>query len=66
VRVFASILPLGFAFTVLHHLAQLNPSSGDYAPTVEQIARALVWIQDTLGVEVGKAEDLLAPLRVPA
>jgi hypothetical protein len=66
VRVFASILPLGFAFTVLHHLAQLNPGGRDYAPTVEQVARALVWIQDTLGVEVGKAEDLLAPLRVPA
>jgi hypothetical protein len=66
VRVFASILPLGFAFTVLHHLAQLSPNSRDYAPTVEQVARALVWIQDTLGVEVGKAEDLLAPLRVPA
>lgn len=66
VHVFASILPLGFAFTVLHHLAQLNPGGRDYAPTVEQVARALVWIQDTLGVEVGKAEDLLAPLRVPA
>lgn len=64
VRVFASILPLGFSFAVLQLLAQSGPGSADYRHNIEQVERALIWIQDTLGVEVGKPADLLAPLRV--
>jgi hypothetical protein len=65
VRVFASILPLGFCFVVLQHLAQ-GDAGTERTDLVRQVERALIWIQDTLGVEVGKATELLAPLRVPA
>lgn len=63
-RVFASILPLGFCFVMLRLLAQGRPDGQDYERGVEQVSRALIWIQDTLGVEVGSAPELLAPLRV--
>jgi hypothetical protein len=65
VRVFASILPLGFSFAVLQHLSQGN-TGAERANLLRQVERALIWIQDTLGVEVGTAPELLAPLRVPA
>jgi hypothetical protein len=65
VHVFASILPLGFSFAVLQHLAQ-GDIGAERADLLRQIERALIWIQDTLGVVVGKAPELLAPLRVPA
>lgn len=64
VRVFASILPLGFCFVMLRLLAQGRQDQQDYAHGVEQVSRALIWIQDTLGVEVGSAAELIAPLRV--
>src|SRR5262249_37158700 len=53
VRVFASILPLGFTFAVLHHLVTSGPTGPENAGVIEQVARALQWIQDALGVEVG-------------
>ena len=65
-RVFASILPLGFCFVMLRLLAQGQPGTPDYERGVEQVARALIWIQDTLGVEVGSAAELVAPLRTAA
>src|SRR5262249_7518688 len=58
VRVFASILPLGFCFAVLGHLAQGEGDAGR-ADQLRQVERALIWIQDTLGVEVGRAAELL-------
>ncbi len=64
-RVFASILPLGFCFAVLRMLAQ-DVSAGVNAERdahLAQVASALTWIQDTLGVQVGEADTLLAPLR---
>ena len=64
VRVFASILPLGFCFVMLRLLALGRQDQQEYAHGVEQVSRALIWIQDTLGVEVGSAVELLAPLRV--
>ena len=33
---------------------------------LEQVARALLWVEDTMGVEVGDPTVLLAPLRVSA
>lgn len=63
-RVFASILPLGFCFVMLRLLAHGQHEQQEDARGVEQVSRALIWIQDTLGVEVGSAAELLAPLRV--
>lgn len=63
-RVFASILPLGFCFVMLRVLAQSQTRGEEYARGVEQVSRALIWIQDTLGVVVGSPAELLAPLRV--
>ena len=62
-RVFASVLPLAFCFTVLHLLAESQLPSAAREHYLTQVSRALTWIQDTLGVEVGNPEELLAPLR---
>lgn len=63
-RIFASVLPLGFCFTVLHLLAQEGATTPEErARYVEQVARALIWIQDAMGVEVGEPKALLAPVR---
>jgi len=60
-QIFASVLPLGFSL-----LAQGQTASGDRARDIEQVTRALTWIQDTLGVEAGDPQTLLAPLRAAA
>lgn len=66
-RIFASVLPLGFCFTVLHLLGQESAMAlEDRARYVKQVARALIWIQDAMGVEVGDPRTLLAPLGVTA
>ncbi|MEO7002869.1 MAG: hypothetical protein ABI068_13695 [Ktedonobacterales bacterium] len=62
-QIFASVLPLGFSFVALSLLAQGQTASGDRARDIEQVTRALTWIQDTLGVEAGDPQALLAPLR---
>lgn len=63
-RIFASVLPLGFCFTVLHLLAEDSATAPeDRTRYVEQAARALIWIQDAMGVEVGEPKELLAPVR---
>lgn len=66
-RVFASILPLGFCFTLLDALASDHASVAgeERTQSITQMTRALIWIQDTLGVRVGEAEELLAPLQMP-
>lgn len=66
-RVFASVLPLGLCFSLLRLLGQERaldaPARARY---VEQVGRSLLWIQDTMGVEVGDVAPLLASLRTPA
>ncbi|MGZ3584202.1 MAG: hypothetical protein ACXWP6_16360, partial [Ktedonobacterales bacterium] len=63
-HIFASVLPLGFCFVVLRLLAQRGAlSPAERERSIAQVRRALMWIQDTLGVEVGDPEKLLAPLR---
>ena len=63
-HIFASVLPLGFCFVVLRLLGQRGAlSSGERERSIGQVTRALTWIQDTLGVEVGDPATLLAPLR---
>jgi thiamine kinase-like enzyme len=65
-RVFASVLPLGFCFTVLDLLARQPVPPDERERILEQVARALLWVQDTMGVEIGDPAGLLAPLRVSA
>ena len=63
-RVFASVLPLGFCFALLGLLAQpQGPTGVERARYVEQVARALQWIHENLGVNVGDIPALVAPLR---
>lgn len=63
-HIFASVLPLGFCFVVLRLLAQRGAlSTAERERSIGQVTRALTWIQDTLGVEVGDPATLLAPLR---
>ncbi|MBF6591909.1 MAG: hypothetical protein IVW57_15475 [Ktedonobacterales bacterium] len=63
-RVFASVLPLGFCFALLALLARPGgPSGPERARYVEQVARALQWIHETLGIEIGDVALLVAPLR---
>jgi hypothetical protein len=63
-RVFASVLPLGFCFNLLGLLAQpTSPVGPERAAYVEQVARALQWISETMGIEVGNIPTLVAPLR---
>lgn len=62
-RVFASVLPLGFCFTVLHLLAESRLPPADRERYLAQVGRALTWIQDTLGVQVGDPSELLAALQ---
>jgi len=65
-RVFASVLPLGFCFTVLDLLARQPVPADERERILEQVARALLWVEDTMGVEVGDPTVLLAPLRASA
>lgn len=63
-HIFASVLPLGFSFAVLRLLAQRGAlSTAERERSMAQVTRALMWIQDTLGIEVGDPATLLAPLR---
>ncbi len=63
-HIFASVLPLGFCYVVLRLLAQRGAlSAAERARSIGQVTRALTWIQDTLGVEVGDPAALLAPVR---
>lgn len=63
-HIFASVLPLGFCYVVLRLLAQRGTlSTAERARSIGQVTRALTWIQDTLGVEVGDPATLLAPVR---
>ncbi len=62
-RIFASVAPMGFTLTALATLAQPDA----IAPParrgiIAQIGRSLTWSQDTLGVEIGAPDALLAPL----
>lgn len=60
-RVYTSVLPLGYCFTVLHLAAQQRGAARE--SSIEQARRALAWVQQLLGVRVGDPAELLAPLR---
>ena len=63
IDVFASALPLGFGFIALGLLA--GQHGKERARTLDQLARALQWTQNALGVRVGEPAELLRPLRQP-
>ena len=66
-RIFASVLPLAFCFTLLHLLSRDGAiAADDRTRYLEQVARALIWVQDAMGVDVGDPRRLLAPLGVAA
>ncbi len=58
--VFTSALPLGFAIAALHLLSEQQGEAR--TRSISQIARALQWVQNALGVRVGEPSDLLRPL----
>ena len=63
IQVFASVLPMGFCFVMMTVLAEDKQATADERDAqIAQIERALTWIHDTLGVELGDTELLLAPL----
>jgi thiamine kinase-like enzyme len=63
IQVFASVLPLGFCFVMMSVLAEDKQATADERDArLAQIERALTWIHDTLGVELGDTEMLVAPL----
>jgi hypothetical protein len=66
-RVFASVVPLGFCFTVLGLLAQDRTAArGEREERIAQVGRALTRLRETLGVDIGNPTDLLAPVRALA
>ena len=63
VQVFASVLPLGFCFVMLSVLAEDKQATAEERDArIAEVERALTWIHDTLGVELGDTELLVAPL----
>jgi hypothetical protein len=60
VDVFASVVPLGFSFAAL--LLIRDQRGETRRRTLGQIARALQWVQNALGVRIGEPEELLRPL----
>jgi len=63
IQVFASVLPLGFCFVMMSVLAEDKQATADERDArIAQVERALTWIHDTLGVELGNVEMLVAPL----
>lgn len=59
-QVFASVLPLGVCFSLLQLLADGQLPAGERQRHIAQVSRALTWIQDTLGLQVGEPTALLA------
>jgi thiamine kinase-like enzyme len=59
-EVFTSALPLGFAVTALTVLGEQRGE--ERTRGIAQIARALQWVQNALGVRVGEPSELLRPL----
>jgi hypothetical protein len=60
--VFTSVLPLGYAFTLLQLLSRGPMAPAERASTIAQVERALSWTADALGVKVGELQGLLAPV----
>jgi hypothetical protein len=62
-RLFASVAPMGVTLAALAALAQpgaIQPRAR--RGLLAQVARALIWSQEALGVQIGAPAALLAPL----
>jgi hypothetical protein len=62
-EIFASILPLGFAFHELQRLTEAGMPASDRAYSLQRVAVALSLIERDLGAGVGDPDALLDPLR---
>lgn len=64
-RLVTDVMPMGFCLTVLNLLAKEQLSPQERARQVDAVARALTWMQRTLGLKEDDPMALLAPLRNP-
>jgi len=62
-EVFASIMPLGFAFHELRRLAETQMGANERSYTLQRIAVALTILEHDLGATIGDPDALLDPLR---
>ncbi|HEV2459839.1 MAG TPA: phosphotransferase [Ktedonobacterales bacterium] len=66
-RIFSSVVPLGYCFTLLVLLARERAAPpADRTEWIDQIHRALSVTREQLGIAVPDPAQLLAPLRHPA
>ena len=66
-RVFSSIVPLGYCFTLLVLLARERAAPHvERAEWIDQVRRSLAVTREELGIDVPDPLQLLAPLRQPA
>jgi hypothetical protein len=63
ILVFGSVLPLGFAFTLLQLLATARGSAEARARELEQVGHALGMTAEALQIKTDSPQTLLAPLR---
>lgn len=64
-RLVTDIMPMGFCLTVLNLLAQGHFPAQERARQLDAVARALLWMQRSLGLREDDPAELLRPLRNP-
>lgn len=62
-RLVTDVMPMGFCLTILNLLAKEQLSARERAYQLDAVARALLWMQRTLGLNEDDPATLLAPLR---
>ena len=65
-RLVADIMPMGFCLTVLNLLAKEQLSLAERDRQLDAVARAMLWMQRSLGLKEDDPANLLAPLRAPS
>lgn len=66
IRLATDVMPMGFCLTVLNLLAKQPLPAQARAHQLDAVARALLWMQRTLGLKEDDPALLLQPLRNPA
>lgn len=64
-RLATDVMPMGFCLTVLNLLAKEQLTPPERAHQLDAVARALLWLQRSLGLKEDDPATLLAPLRNP-